>query len=74
MLAVTSDQLGQPRQINATSRPTRLQGATEEQIPAFFSQVHASRNALRASARQQAMTPSALGEMGPRIEATTASR
>ena len=36
MLALTSDQLGQPRQINATSRPTRLQGATEEQILAFF--------------------------------------
>jgi hypothetical protein len=36
MLALTSDQLGQPRQNSATSRPTRLQGATEEQILAFF--------------------------------------
>ena len=36
MLALTSDQLGQPRQNSATSRPTRLQGASEEQILAFF--------------------------------------
>jgi hypothetical protein len=36
MLALTGDQLGQPRKNNATSRPTRLQGATEEQILAFL--------------------------------------
>ena len=39
MLDLTSDQIGQvthDRQDNATSRPTRLQGATEEQILAFF--------------------------------------
>jgi hypothetical protein len=36
MLALTSDQLGQTRQNSATSRPTRLQGATEDQILAFF--------------------------------------
>ncbi|SRR6266851_972804 len=39
MLDLTSDQIGQithTRQDSATSRPTRLQGATEEQILAFF--------------------------------------
>jgi hypothetical protein len=39
MLDLTSDQIGQAtrtRQNSATSRPTRLQGATEEQILAFL--------------------------------------
>jgi hypothetical protein len=39
MLDLTSEQIGQTthtRQDSATSRPTRLQGATEEQILAFF--------------------------------------
>jgi hypothetical protein len=39
MLDLTSEQIGQTthtRQDSATSRPTRLRGATEEQILAFF--------------------------------------